>query len=207
MNVGIINYGMGNLTSVKNAFDIICSKVSVIDDPNKLSEFSHIVLPGVGAFGKGINNITKYGWDECLNKEVIINKKPFLGICLGMQLIATKGFELGEHKGLDWLSGTVEKLKTKKKVYRIPHIGWNDVIIKNEKGIYSGIEGSATFYFLHSYIVIPENKTLVSGITNHGQEFAASIEFENIMATQFHPEKSQKVGIKILKNFTNIKTC
>ena len=133
----------------------------------------------------------------------MISQKPILGICLGMQLIASKGFELGTFQGLGWISGTVEIMKSSKDC-RIPHIGWNDVNITKDNILYRGLGENLTFYFVHSYALIPSNIDIISGQTNHSHQFVSSIEFENIFATQFHPEKSQKSGMKLLKNFTNI---
>ncbi len=203
MNVAIVNYGMGNLKSVYNALVFLNIKVEIVDEPVRLKNFSHIILPGVGAFGKGITNIKEMGWDDSLNKEVMVSQKPILGICLGMQLIASTGFELGTFQGLGWISGTVEIIKSSKDC-RIPHIGWNDVSITKDNILYKGLGENLTFYFVHSYALIPSNIDIISGQTNHSHQFVSSIEFENIFATQFHPEKSQKSGMKLLKNFTDI---
>ncbi|MBD2464241.1 imidazole glycerol phosphate synthase subunit HisH [Oscillatoria sp. FACHB-1407] len=199
--VGIINYGMGNLRSVANAIASLQFPVQIVDHPTELIQFSHIILPGVGAFGDAMNNLQTQGWISALEKEVRENKKPFLGICLGMQLLATMGTEHGTHKGLDWVAGTVERLPANDPDIRIPHIGWNDAQILKSDGLYAGFTKTPTFYFVHSYVLKPSDRSMVSATTTHGTEFVASIEFDNIYATQFHPEKSQKVGLALLKNF------
>ncbi|MDX2212942.1 MAG: imidazole glycerol phosphate synthase subunit HisH [Oculatellaceae cyanobacterium bins.114] len=199
--VGIVNYGMGNLRSVANAIASLQFPVQIVDHPTELSQFSHIILPGVGAFGDAMNNLQTQGWISALEREVRENKKPFLGICLGMQLLATVGKEHGSHKGLDWVSGTVERLQSDDPDIRIPHIGWNDAQILKSESLYAGFTKTPAFYFVHSYVLIPSDRTIVSATTSHGTEFVTSIEFDNIYATQFHPEKSQKAGLALLKNF------
>lgn len=199
--VGIVNYGMGNLRSVANAIASLQYPIQIIDHPTELKRASHIILPGVGAFGDAMNNLQSQGWIHVLETEVRENKKPFLGICLGMQLLATVGTEHGNHKGLDWVAGTVERLQSNDPEVRIPHIGWNDAQISKSESLYAGFTKTPAFYFVHSYVLIPSDRTIVSATTSHGTEFITSIEFDNIYATQFHPEKSQKAGLALLKNF------
>lgn len=199
--VGIVNYGMGNLRSVANAIASLQFPAQIVDHPTELSRFSHIILPGVGAFGDAMKNLQTQGWVSVLEREVRENKKPFLGICLGMQLLATVGTEHGTHKGLDWISGTVERLSSDDSNIRIPHIGWNEAHIAKSDGLYAGLTKTPTFYFVHSYVLKPSDNQIVSATTTHGVEFIASVEFDNIYATQFHPEKSQKAGLALLKNF------
>jgi len=204
IKIAIIDYGMGNLRSVANAFAVLNYPAFIAKAPEDLYEASHIVLPGVGAFGDGIKNLQSAGWVNILEKEIIEKGKPFLGICLGMQLLATSGTENGFHKGLNWIPGTVKRLETNKTYIRIPHIGWNDVHFLNKDYLHSGLGDSQVFYFVHSYVFHPEDTSIVTGITSHGLEFISSIQRANIYATQFHPEKSQKAGLEVFKNFVTL---
>jgi len=202
IKIAIIDYGMGNLRSVANAFNAIGYLASIVQNPNDLSQFSHIVLPGVGAFGDGMKNLRSSGWIDVLEREIIEKRKPFLGICLGMQLLATMGTEHGLYEGLNWISGTVKKIESNDPQIRVPHVGWNDVLFLKKSGLYKDLENSQAFYFVHSYVLdIKDKSSVVSGLTSHGIEFISSIEKDNIYATQFHPEKSQKIGLKVLENF------
>ena len=199
--IAIIDYGMGNLRSVANAFISLSATVSVARDPNDLAAADMIVLPGVGAFGDGMNNLRSRGWVGALDEEVRQKGKPFLGICLGMQLLATRGMEHGSHEGLNWISGTVERIACDDPSIRIPHIGWNDVLFTRNEKLYAGLGESQTFYFVHSYVLLPKDQSLTNGVTSYGVTFAASVETGNICATQFHPEKSHRAGLAVLKNF------
>lgn len=202
IKIAIIDYGMGNLTSVANAFNAVGYEASIVQDPKTICQSSHIVLPGVGAFGDGMKNLRSSGWLDVLEREVIEKRKPFLGICLGMQLLATMGTEHGQHEGLNWISGTVKRIESDDPQVRVPHVGWNDVVFLKKDGIYRDIGDSQAFYFVHSYVFdVKDKSNVVSGLTVHGIEFISSIEKDNIYATQFHPEKSQKIGLKVLDNF------
>jgi imidazole glycerol-phosphate synthase subunit HisH len=205
IRVAIIDYGMGNLRSVLNAFAVINCPAFITKNADDLCEASHIVLPGVGAFGDGIKNLQVGGWVKILEQEVLQKSKPFLGICLGMQLLATFGYEHGLHRGLNWIPGTVTRLESDDTNIRVPHIGWNDVSFLKKDCLYSGLTDSQVFYFVHSYIFQPEDINVANGITSHGIEFVSGIEIANIYATQFHPEKSQKAGLEVLKNFVKLK--
>ena len=203
--VAIINYGMGNLRSVMNALLALDCPVMIAHAPADLAEADKIVLPGVGAFGDGMQHLQSGGWLEALETEVRQKRKPFLGICLGMQLLGSKGYELGEHEGLDWIPGSVDRLTVEDPDLRIPHIGWNDVCFTRTEGLYAGLGERQTFYFVHSYVLCPQDPRVISGLCTHGTPFAASLEWENIRATQFHPEKSQKAGIAVLRNFVRLR--
>ncbi|MCD4761437.1 imidazole glycerol phosphate synthase subunit HisH [bacterium] len=198
----IIDYNMGNVASVKKAFKKISSEAIISKDKEKIKKAKYIVLPGVGAFGDGMKNLKKFDLIEPLYKKVIKEKTPFLGICLGMQLLAEKSFEFGEHHGLGWIRGEVIKLNTKKNL-RLPHIGWNDIKIKQKNKIFKNIT-DYNFYFVHSYRLIPDNKSIITSTCQYGDEFASSIQQNNIFATQFHPEKSQITGLQLLKNFLGL---
>jgi glutamine amidotransferase len=204
--IAVINYGMGNLRSVINAFEAIGVRAFVANHPQELEEAEKIVLPGVGAFGDGMQNLREAGWVEALNYEVRRNGKLFLGICLGMQLLAAIGTEHGEHEGLNFVAGKSILIDTDgNENLRIPHIGWNDVAFAPDSRLYAGMKTPQAFYFVHSFVLAPENNSLISGVCNHGADFAASVEDGNVLAVQFHPEKSHKAGIALLKNFADLK--
>jgi glutamine amidotransferase len=204
MKLAIINYGMGNLRSIENAFQSLGCPTQVVSSPNELISATHIVLPGVGAFADGIKNLENGGWVDALEEEIKHKGKSFLGLCLGMQLFATSGTEHGINAGLNLIPGVVEKIQCEDSDIRIPHIGWNDVRIIRNDGLLAGLGDSQVFYFVHSYIFHPNDLAMVSSYCSYGVEFAASLEAGNICGTQFHPEKSQKAGLKVLQNFMNM---
>jgi len=200
--IGLVNYRMGNIQSVINGLEAVGAKVKVVRHPEDLSEVEAIVLPGVGAFGDGMSNLKSLGFIEALEQQVVKNGKHLLGICLGLQLLAERSFEYGEHKGLGWIPGEVIRLTTNEdRSIRIPHVGWNNIEVVNKTGLYKDIEEEPTLYFVHSYAIVPGNESMISGYCMHGEKFVASIEYNNISATQFHPEKSQKDGLKLLANW------
>jgi imidazole glycerol-phosphate synthase subunit HisH len=199
--IGIVDYGMGNLTSVLNAFVALGADAAILRKPEEADGADRLVLPGVGAFGDGMANLKRAGWIDVLEREVRGRGKPFLGICLGMQLLATEGTEHGVHGGLNWIPGRVERLEPGDASLRVPHIGWNDVRFEKKDGLYAGLGDSGVFYFVHSFALKPNDPSAISGLCAYGVEFAASVEVGNIAATQFHPEKSQKAGLRVLRNF------
>lgn len=198
---------MGNLRSVQKSFEQNGCRATISNEFNMIKDADKIVLPGVGAFKDGMKNLKNLDLIGILNQEVIQNKKPFLGICLGMQLIANKSYENSETAGLSWVNAEVVKFdfKTSPFSLKIPHVGWNNVVYKNHNDLYSGIENNHDFYFVHSYY-FQTKENVVSSITNYGIDFVSSIQKDNIYAFQFHPEKSQTAGLKIIKNFINVKT-
>jgi glutamine amidotransferase len=200
----IVNYGMGNLRSVANALASLGCDTVISDNPRDAAAAAALVLPGVGAFGDGMDNLRSAGWIEALDCEVRQNRKPILGLCLGMQLLATQGTEHGKHQGLNWISGIAEKIPVNGSALRVPHIGWNDVEVKKSGGLYAGLASSPVFYFVHSYVLRPDDPDVISGVCEYGGEFAASVEAGNIYATQFHPEKSQRAGLHVLRRFVEI---
>ncbi|OUC13626.1 MAG: imidazole glycerol phosphate synthase subunit HisH [Alkalinema sp. CACIAM 70d] len=202
--VAVINYGMGNLRSVVNAFAAIGAPVTIAQSPEQLAQASHIVLPGVGAFGDGMKNLQEMGWIPSLETEVRAKGKPFLGICLGMQLLATLGTEHGDCKGLGWIDGIVERLPLTEPTLRIPHIGWNDVEFRQTDGLGQNLGDRRDFYFVHSYAFLDLPDEIVSGVTIHGCTFISSLHQDNLYAVQFHPEKSQKAGLMMLQNFIQV---
>src|SRR3989338_251368 len=195
----IINYRMGNVASVQKGFKKIGAETILSHEKNDIENADYLVLPGVGAFGDGMKNLKELGLIEILNNRVLHEKTPFLGICLGMQLLATTGYEFAETPGLGWIKGKVIKLSVPEK-FRLPHVGWDDIEIKRDTLLLQNIPGQ-NFYFVHSYHLAPYDASVVTSICTYGQDLAATIEKGNIYATQFHPEKSQTSGLMVLKNF------
>ena len=198
--VVIIDYGMGNLASVKKAFDALNIENKITSNLQEIKHSSSIVLPGVGSFSQGMKNLKENNLVDTLTEEVMVKKKPFLGICLGMQLIFDKGNEPEPSIGLGWISGEVKKINFPENI-KLPHLGWN-VIKKSNKKEYKE-ELINNFYFIHSYHVIPENSNDIHNYVYYGTDLVASIKRDNIFATQFHPEKSQEAGLLLLKNYFN----
>lgn len=203
-NIVIIDYGMGNLRSVQKAFEHIGANAIITNDRMLIQNASKLVLPGVGAFKDAMHNLHSLGLIDLLNEEILEKKKLFLGICLGMQLIATKSYEFGETKGLGWIDAEITRFADTD--LKIPHVGWNNVIYANTSPIYEAIPDNSDFYFVHSYY-FDSDRTYATGITDYGCKFIASVQKENIYATQFHPEKSQIYGLKIIENFAKLPSC
>lgn len=195
--VAIIDYGMGNVASVQKALSFLKIENIITADHNEISASTAILLPGVGSFKQGMANLNERGLVELLTKEVIENKKKFLGICLGMQLIMDQGSEPEVTKGLGWISGEVIKFELEN--LAIPHMGWNSITNKNNK--YFNNLDQSDFYFVHSYHVVPNDKSTIAATVNYGFEVVASLNNNNIFATQFHPEKSQNAGLELIKNY------
>jgi len=207
--IAIIDYGMGNLRSVQKGFEKVGHEAIVTSDPATIMDASHVVLPGVGAFPDCMRNLDEKGLLDIVPK-VINSGRPFLGICLGLQLLFTESEEFGIHKGLDIIKGRVVKFdfsaqSLEASHLKVPHMGWNTVAVKRRPPAMEGIDEGAYFYFVHSYYVVPEDEKVVATTTAYGVEFASSIWKDNLFATQFHPEKSQEKGLRILKNFGDIK--
>jgi imidazole glycerol-phosphate synthase subunit HisH len=203
--IAIVDYGMGNVKSVFNALDYLGEDVVVTNDKQKLSDASHIILPGVGAFGKAIDTLNKTGLTNILEKEVIGNGKPFLGICLGMQLIASQGFEYGVHEGFGWVDATIDKIVIENSEYKLPHMGWNDLnIVMKDHALFEKFHTThSSFYFVHTYQMNLKEKSVLAATCQYENPITAIIIKDNIIATQFHPEKSQDNGIQMLENFIN----
>jgi len=203
--LAIVDYGMGNVQSVYNAFQLLGESVQLTNDPKILSDSDGIILPGVGAFSDGMKNLREKHLLDVLEKEVIEKKKPYLGICLGLEFLAKKSFEGGEHEGFGWINGTIEKIVPNDNNLKVPHMGWNDTKIRKNDGLLKEIE-NPVFYYLHSYYLNldPSEKNIITSVCNYGDVLiSATIQKENIYAVQFHPEKSQSTGIKLLKNFVD----
>jgi glutamine amidotransferase len=199
--ISIIDYGMGNLLSVRKAFEYLGEDVRVIDDPKGLSDASHVVLPGVGAFPDAMAALNRRGWADTLQREVVEGGKPFLGICLGMQLLAEFGEENFHCPGLGWIRGSVKRFMLDQRQFKVPHVGWNEIKPIAGVPLFKGVGLGSTFYFVHSYHLICADEADIAAYCDYGYPFAAAIRRGNIFATQFHPEKSQDNGIKVLENF------
>ncbi|MEK7842504.1 MAG: imidazole glycerol phosphate synthase subunit HisH, partial [Deltaproteobacteria bacterium] len=198
---------MGNLRSVQKGFERVGHNCIITRNPEEISNASHVVLPGVGAFKNCMDNLKNYGLIEPI-LNAIKSGKPFLGICLGLQLLFSESEEFGKHKGLDVIKGKVVRFvfnnpqsAIRNPQLKIPHMGWNDIKIKNRPAVLKDIPDGSYLYFVHSYYVAPEDTNVIATTTFYGIDFASSIWKDNIFACQFHPEKSQKTGLKILKNF------
>jgi len=200
--IAVVDYGMGNLRSVSKAIEHVGVDVRVTRSPQDLKDAKGIVLPGVGAFKDAVRNLKEFGLWEVIIREVE-KGKPFLGICLGLQLLFEKSYEFGETEGFGFIEGEVVKFELPAD-FKIPHMGWNQVYKKKKSELLREIKEGEFFYFVHSYYVKPKNKNVVLTETDYGIYFTSAIEKENIFATQFHPEKSQRAGQKLLKNFVSI---
>ena len=208
MNVTIVDYNSGNISSVINSFREVAKdkvNIEVTSDLEKIKTSDKVVLPGQGSFKSCIEALNSIkGLVDTLNEFAINNKKPLLGICVGLQMFADIGYEEEETKGLGWISGKVSKINNQNNKYKLPHIGWNEInILKNSK-IFKHIENNSHMYFVHSYEFIPEDKNVISATTEYSSKIVCSVEKENIFGTQFHPEKSDKIGLKIIQNFINL---
>ncbi len=203
--IGLIDYGMGNLLSVYNALDMIGAEVEICNNPIELLNKDKIILPGVGSFGGCMSNLKNRGFYEVLDKLVTKEKYPILGICLGMQLMADKSFEVGEHKGFGWIKGDVLPIKNLNLQLKIPHVGWNALDKNCDDDLLKGLPDGSDVYFTHSYYMKCNNDDDVIANCQYGVPLTAAIHSENIFGTQFHPEKSQDYGLRILENFVNWK--
>ena len=208
MNVTIVDYKSGNISSVINSFQAVAEdniNINVTEDLNLIKSSDKIVLPGQGSFKScidALNNIS--GLVDTLKDFALVNKKPLLGICVGLQMFADVGYEEAETKGLGWISGKVSKIDNQNGKYKLPHIGWNEIEFMKNSKIFNGIENKSHMYFVHSYEFIPEDKSVISATVDYSTKVVCSIEKENLFGTQFHPEKSDKLGLQIIKNFVNL---
>ncbi|WP_293751046.1 imidazole glycerol phosphate synthase subunit HisH [uncultured Paraglaciecola sp.] len=203
MKVAIINYGMGNLGSVRRAFEDLGAETIIASTPDDLLKVDKIVLPGVGAFTQGMARLSAEGWVPALHNAVINRKTPILGICLGMQMLATQGYEGGQTEGLGFIPGEIQKLDNLGCKLRLPHVGWNEVYYPSVGEIFACINSATDFYFVHSYAFVPDSEEYIRAIVNYGTEIVAAIQKSHIFGCQFHPEKSSKAGRQLLKNFLN----
>jgi len=208
MNVTIVDYNSGNISSVINSFKEVAKEkvnIEVTSDLEKIKLSDKVVLPGQGSFKSCIDALNSInGLVDTLNEIVINSKKPLLGICVGLQMFADIGYEETETKGLGWISGKVSKIDNQKGKYKLPHIGWNEINILKGSKIFKDIENNSHMYFVHSYEFIPNDKSVTAATTDYSSNIVCAVEKENIFGTQFHPEKSDKTGLKIIDNFINL---
>ena len=208
MNITIVDYNSGNISCVVNSFKEVAQNevnIEVTSDLKKVKSSDKVVLPGQGSFKSCVDALNKInGLVDSLNEFTINNKKPLLGICVGLQMFADIGYEETETKGLGWISGKVSKIDNQNGKYKLPHIGWNQINIVKESKIFKDIENNSHMYFVHSYEFIPEDKNVISATTDYSSNIVCSVEKNNIFGTQFHPEKSDKIGLQIIQNFINL---
>jgi glutamine amidotransferase len=198
--IAIVDYGMGNLRSVQKAFEKIGVTARIVPFPRDLERARGIVLPGVGAFGQAMNNLRTIGWDVAL-RESVARGVPLLGICLGMQLLFESSEEMGQHAGLGILRGAVKRFDG---ALKVPQMGWNQIHIKQPSVLLRDIAEGSYAFFVHSYYCAPRDESVILATTDYGIKFASVVGYENVFGAQFHPEKSQSVGLKMLENFVSI---
>ena len=208
MKVTIVDYNSGNISSVINSFKKVAKdkvNIEVASDLGKIKSSDKLVLPGQGSFKSCVDALNKIdGLTEALNEFAINNKKPLLGICVGLQMFADVGYEETETKGLGWISGKVSKIDNQNGKFKLPHIGWNQINIVKDSKLFKDIENNSHMYFVHSYEFVPNDKNVISATTDYSSNIVCSVEKENIFGTQFHPEKSDKLGLKIIENFISL---
>jgi glutamine amidotransferase len=206
--IGILDYGVGNIKAFSNIYHFLDIPYTVISNSDQIQNIDRFILPGVGAFDSVMEKLEASNLLIPLEHEVLKNKKPILGVCVGMQIFAESSEE-GEKKGLGWIPGKVKKFQSsfENSFISIPQIGWNSILPLSSSYLFKDLEKDAKFYFLHSYYYEPANTSMTISVTEYGQPFASAVGIENIMGTQFHPEKSHSNGIKLLKNFSEISVC
>lgn len=199
--IALVDYGMGNLHSVQSAFEAAGVDVTLARRPEDLETAERIVLPGVGAFAECLGSLHASGLVAALGEQVMVRRKPFLGICVGLQVLATTGEEGGTTAGLGWLPGVVRRLDVGEAGLKVPHVGWNEVAPSGEVAMFAGLRPAPTFYFVHSYHLVPDDPSMIAATADYGSPITAAVQHRNIFATQFHPEKSQQNGLRLLENF------
>jgi glutamine amidotransferase len=208
MNVTIVDYNSGNISSVINSFKEVAKekiKIEVSSNLDKIKSSDKIVLPGQGSFKSCVDSLNSIdGLVDTLNEFAVINKKPLLGICVGLQMFADIGYEESETQGLGWISGKVSKIDNQNGKFKLPHIGWNELNIVKDSQIFKDIKNKSHMYFVHSYEFVPEDKNVISATTDYSSNIVCSVEKENFFGVQFHPEKSDKEGLKLIDNFLNL---
>ena len=208
MKVTIVDYNSGNISSVINSFKEVAKNkidLEVTSDLQKIRSSDKLVLPGQGSFKSCVDALNAInGLTEALSEFAINDKRPLLGICVGLQMFGDIGYEETETKGLGWISGKVSKIDNKDGAFKLPHIGWNEINIVKESKIFKNLDENSHMYFVHSYEFIPDDKNVISATTNYSTNIVCAVEKENIFGTQFHPEKSDKLGLKLIDNFLNL---
>ena len=208
MKVTIVDYNSGNISSVINSFKEVAKNkidLEVTSDLQKIRSSDKLVLPGQGSFKSCVDALNAInGLTEALSEFAINDKKPLLGICVGLQMFADIGYEETETKGLGWIPGKVSKIDNKDGVFKLPHIGWNEINIVKDSKIFKNLDQNSHMYFVHSYEFIPDDKKVISATTDYSTNIVCAVEKENIFGAQFHPEKSDKLGLKLIDNFLNL---
>ena len=208
MNVTIVDYNSGNISSVINSFKEVAKdkvNIEVTSDLKIINSSDKIVLPGQGSFKSCIDGLHSIdGLIDALNEFAIENKKPILGICVGLQMFADIGYEEVETKGLGWISAKVSKIDNQGGKFKLPHIGWNEINIMKDSKIFKGMKNNPHMYFVHSYEFVPKEQSVIIATTDYSSNIVCAVEKDNIFGTQFHPEKSDKIGLKIIENFINL---
>jgi imidazole glycerol-phosphate synthase subunit HisH len=207
VKVAIVNYGMGNLASVRRALEDIGAEACIADHPAAAYQANRVVLPGVGAFSQGMHNLAAGGWVDALRDMVLRQHKPLLGICLGMQMLATHGEEGGGAEGLGLIAGRVRRLDALGCSLRVPHVGWNEVAHRARDPLFAGIPSATDFYFVHSYALVPDDPADVLATTPYGCDLVSAVRSGHVFGCQFHPEKSSKAGRQLLQNFVGYVPC
>jgi glutamine amidotransferase len=201
--IAIIDYGMGNLRSVQKGFEKVGHAATITSDPKVIQSAQRVVLPGVGAFEDAMHELRARGLVEPV-RQAVASGRPFLGICLGLQLLFEVGYENGRHEGLGILAGDVVRFEPRVGL-KVPHMGWNQLAIRGKPPIFAGLGQSPYMYFVHSYYAVPRDATVMAAEANYPQPFTAAVWRDNLFATQFHPEKSQREGLQILRNFAELR--
>lgn len=202
--IAIINYGSSNLSCVISAIQRLGFEAEIANDVASIAAASKIIMPGVGAFGDAMSNLHQQGIIDPLNEAVQNRKVPFLGICLGAQLICSSSDEFGKHEGFGWITADVREIKTEDKNMRVPHTGWDEIEVNSESQLLTDVDDDSLFYYNHSHAIFPHENSDVVAHCDYGSRFASILQKGNVFATQFHPEKSQKTGLQLLENFLRL---
>ena len=202
--ITIVDYGVGNIKSFVNVYNRLNIPVKIAKTSSDLEDAHRLILPGVGHFDHAMSELIKSGMREKLDELVLVKKIPVIGICVGMQMFADVGYEETETKGLGWISGNVKKIDNRNNKFKLPHIGWNELSFTSNSKLLKEIGKKPHVYFVHSYKFIPSDEKHVSSKTNYSEEIVASVEKDNLFGTQFHPEKSDRIGLRIIENFIKL---